>query len=162
MYGSASSARPCRNRKRSGGVLSRQRPAFKFPHPIAGSAGLPERLSKRVDEGFLLLTCRSHTRPAINTLADTPLPRSGTNLTIVTICLVVLTGIAGMAELAGAKPLADQSQGFGLPKAMMFLVGSLDFAASIGLNFQRLTFHTSCELVILMLGDFGTLRLFGA
>lgn len=76
-------------------------------------------------------------------------------MTIVTICLAVLIGIAGVAKLAGAKSLADQFHEFGLPKTMMYLVGSLEVAAAIGLNFNLLRFYASCGLVLLMLGAVG-------
>lgn len=49
------------------------------------------------------------------------------------ILLSVLIGVAGLATLAGAKPLAAQFAEFGLPKAMMYIVGVLELLAGISL-----------------------------
>ncbi len=85
-------------------------------------------------------------------LANTSPRPSGVTLFIAIIVLSILIGAAGIAKLAGAKPLADQFQEFGLPKAMMLVVGSLEIAAAIGLNFRLLVFYAASGLVLLMLG----------
>ncbi len=86
---------------------------------------------------------------------DTSPSKSGATLTFATIGLSVLVGVAGIAKLAGAKPLADQFQEFGLPKSMMLVVGSLEVAAAIGLSVRTLTFYAASGLAVLMLGAIG-------
>ena len=39
--------------------------------------------------------------------------------------------LAGVAKLAGAKPLADEFEEFGLPRFLMYLVGVLEIAGPI-------------------------------
>lgn len=60
--------------------------------------------------------------------------------------------LAGGAKLAGAKPLADQFEEFGLSTRMMRLVGSLEVAGAIGLLLGPLAFWSALGLACLMLG----------
>ncbi|MEM7113220.1 MAG: DoxX family protein [Chloroflexota bacterium] len=70
--------------------------------------------------------------------------------------LIFLTSIfmfvVGAAKLWGAKPLADQFEEFGLPKAAMYVVGALEVVAAITLHIDLLTFYTACGLIMLMIG----------
>ncbi len=76
-------------------------------------------------------------------------------MNFVVIILSILIGLAGVAKLAAAKPLADQFREFGLPKALMFLVGFLELSAAIGLHLASLKFYAASGLVLLMLGAIG-------
>ena len=53
---------------------------------------------------------------------------------ILKIVVAVAFLLAGGAKLAGAKPLADQFEEFGLPRKMMYLVGLLEIAGAIGFS----------------------------
>lgn len=68
------------------------------------------------------------------------------------ILISVLMAFAGGAKLAGAKPIAQQFEEFGLPRAMMFLVGGLEVAAGIGVHIGALAFFASTGLALLMVG----------
>jgi len=63
--------------------------------------------------------------------------------------------LAGGAKLAGAKPLADQFEEFGLPQFMMYLVGVLELAGAIGLFVDPLSSWAVLGLAGLMLGAIG-------
>lgn len=76
-------------------------------------------------------------------------------MNILIIITSVFMFIVGMAKLLGAKPLADQFEEFGLPKAAMYAVGLLEVAAAIALNIDVLTFYTACGMILLMLGAIG-------
>ena len=73
-------------------------------------------------------------------------------MTALKIILSILIGIAGLGKLAGARPLAKQFAEFGLPKAMMYVVGILEVLAAIGLWLVPLTFWSATGVVLLMLG----------
>ena len=73
-------------------------------------------------------------------------------MTITQIILSIITLLAGGAKLFGAKPLADQFEEFGLPKKLMYVVGSLEIAAAIGIQIKFLSFYAALGLVFLMLG----------
>ncbi len=73
-------------------------------------------------------------------------------MVFVKLVLSILIGLAGLAKLAGAKPLADQFAEFGLPKAMMYVVGVLELCAAIGLWFDPTKFYAAAGVVLLMLG----------
>ncbi len=73
-------------------------------------------------------------------------------MAILTIVLSILIGLAGLAKLAGAKPLSDQFTEFGLPIAFMYVVGVLELSAAVGLHFDLLTFWAAVGIALLMLG----------
>ena len=63
-----------------------------------------------------------------------------------------LFGVAGMAKVIGAKPLADQFREFGLPSWSMRAVGLLEVAGAAGLFIDATRFWAAAGLVVLMLG----------
>lgn len=68
------------------------------------------------------------------------------------IAISILMALAGGAKIAGAKPIAEQFKEFGLPRAMMYLVGGLELAAGVGVHLQSVAFFASSGLGLLMLG----------
>ncbi len=71
---------------------------------------------------------------------------------ILRIIVAVAFLLAGGAKLAGAKPLADQFEEFGLPRFMMYLVGVLEIAGAVGLFILPLAVWAALGLSALMLG----------
>lgn len=71
---------------------------------------------------------------------------------ILKIIVSVAFIVAGIAKLAGAKPLRDQFEEFGLPGGAMLLVGILELAGGVGLFIPALTTWATIGLIGLMLG----------
>ncbi|HUU96290.1 MAG TPA: DoxX family protein [Phycisphaerae bacterium] len=53
---------------------------------------------------------------------------------VLKIILSVLVGLAGVAKLVGAKPMAEQFEEFGLPRVVMYVVGVLEVTAAIAIQ----------------------------
>ncbi len=73
-------------------------------------------------------------------------------MNIIIIITSIFMFVVGAAKLWGAKPLADQFEEFGLPKAVMYMVGALEVIAAITLHVDLLTFYTACGLILLTIG----------
>ena len=71
---------------------------------------------------------------------------------ILMIICSVLIGLAGIAKVFGAKPLAIQFEEFGLPKIVMRIVGILEVAAAVGIQIKLLSFYASVGLALLLVG----------
>jgi uncharacterized membrane protein YphA (DoxX/SURF4 family) len=71
------------------------------------------------------------------------------------IAISVLMALAGGAKLAAAKPIVEQFEEFGLPRALMYLVGVLELAAGVGVHVDALSFWASTGLAALMVGAVG-------
>ncbi len=68
------------------------------------------------------------------------------------IILAVIYSMAGLAKLAGAKPMAEQFAEFGLDLRMMRVVGALEVAAAIGLFIESLETWAAEGMVLMMVG----------
>lgn len=73
-------------------------------------------------------------------------------MTVFAILLGTFYFIVGAAKLAGAKPLADQFDEFGLGTTGMRAVGVLEVAAGIGLQIDRLDTWAAAGMVAMVLG----------
>ena len=71
------------------------------------------------------------------------------------ILLALAFALAGVAKLAGVRPLAEQFREFGLPRPIMLLVGLLELAGAAGLFVDRLTIWAALGLAGLMVGAVG-------
>ncbi|MEM9204121.1 MAG: DoxX family protein [Actinomycetota bacterium] len=71
---------------------------------------------------------------------------------VFTIILSVLYGLPGVAKLAGAKPLAEQFDEFGLGRQVMRVVGALEVAAAIGLYIDALDTFAALGMIAMMIG----------
>jgi len=73
-------------------------------------------------------------------------------MTVFAILLGAFCFIVGAAKLAGAKPLADQFDEFGLGGTGMRAVGVLEVAAGVGLQIDRLDTWAAAGMVAMVLG----------
>ncbi len=73
-------------------------------------------------------------------------------MTVFAIALGIVYLIVGAAKLAGAKPMAEQFDEFGLGNAGMRTVGLLEVAAAVGLQFEPLAPWAATGMVAMMVG----------
>ena len=73
-------------------------------------------------------------------------------MTIFAIVLGIFYFIVGAAKLAGAKPLAEQFDEFGLGHNAMRAVGGAEVAAAIGLQIDRLDVFAAGGMILMMIG----------
>ena len=73
-------------------------------------------------------------------------------MTIFAIVLGVFYFIVGAAKLAGAKPLAEQFDEFGLGQNVMRAVGAAEVAAAVGLQIDRVDVLAAGGMILMMLG----------
>ena len=74
---------------------------------------------------------------------------------ILKIAVTLAFLFAGGAKLAGAKPLIEQFDEFGLPLWLMRAIGILEVAGAIGLWINALAFWAALGLGLLMIGAVG-------
>jgi len=77
-------------------------------------------------------------------------------MTLLKIVLTIAFALGGGAKVAGAKPLREQFEEFGLPRWSMTAVGLLEIAGAIGLWIPALSFLASLGLLLLMVGAVGS------
>ncbi|MEM8708399.1 MAG: DoxX family protein [Actinomycetota bacterium] len=77
------------------------------------------------------------------------------------VVLGVVYAIVGIAKLAGAKPLAEQFEEFGLGLTVMRIVGALEVAAAVGLFIDGLDTLAAVGMVAMMIGALGYHRRVG-
>jgi len=73
-------------------------------------------------------------------------------MTVFAIILGVFYFIVGAAKLAGAKPLAQQFDEFGLGQNAMRAVGAAEVAAAVGVQIDRLDVFAAGGMVLMMGG----------
>lgn len=75
-------------------------------------------------------------------------------MTVFAIVLGAVYLIVGVAKLAGAKPIAEQFDEFGLGGAAMRAVGLAEVAAAVGLQLDGLDVFAAVGMVAMMIGAF--------
>ncbi len=73
-------------------------------------------------------------------------------MTLFAIILGLLYLVAGVAKLAGAKPMAEQFDEFGLGPTTMRAVGAAEVAAAVGLQIASLRVFAAAGMIAMMLG----------
>ena len=73
-------------------------------------------------------------------------------MTVFAIILGVVYFLVGAAKLAGAKPMAEQFEEFGLGQIMMRAVGLAEVAAAVGLQIDGLDAFAAGGMVAMMVG----------
>lgn len=73
-------------------------------------------------------------------------------MTAFSIVLGAIYLIVGAAKLAGAKPLAEQFDEFGLGLSAMRVVGAAEVAAAIGLQVDGLDVFAAAGMVAMLIG----------
>lgn len=73
-------------------------------------------------------------------------------MTVFAIILAVIYLMAGVAKLAGAKPMAEQFAEFDLSLSAMRVVGALEVAAAVGLFIDSLETWAAEGMVLMMVG----------
>lgn len=73
-------------------------------------------------------------------------------MTAFAIIFGVLLFVVGAAKLAGARPLVEQFDEFGLRRREMLAVGAVEVAGAVGLQSQTLDIWAAAGAVALMIG----------
>ncbi len=73
-------------------------------------------------------------------------------MTAFSIVLGLIYFVVGAAKLAGAKPLAEQFDEFGLSNNAMRAVGAAEVAAAIGLQIDGLDVFAAAGMMAMMVG----------